>query len=460
MRTAPSLPPLAACCLAWLLSGCGGGSARPPNVVLIVLDTVRADHLSCYGYALPTTPRIDALAAAADRYATVESTAPWTLPSHASMFTGLATFQHGADAGRGADGEIFDGRALSPEHVTLAEALHDAGYRTAGFVANPIYLSPAYGFAQGFDDYAVERLPANAMCGRIFNWLDAHAGERPFFAFVNLMDAHRPYDVAPLPEGAGIGLPPPAPDPPLELLDSLVQEVLGGHAPPDPQRVARVVSQYDHGVAWCDWAVGRIADELRARGLFDDTLLIVTADHGEYFGEHDLVEHSKDVYQEAISVPLVIKRPGQTSGRVLPDRASLADLPGIVFANLPTELRARYGAHFPPPRPERPILAEISFTRRKDLDAPWGARFLRERHALYADRFKFILSSDGANELYDLASDPREERNLIAEKRPLAQALEARLRAILSAGPAPNTQASIPQLSAADLDELRRLGYL
>jgi hypothetical protein len=145
---------------------------------------------------------------------------------------------------------------------------------------------------------------------------------------------------------------------------------------------------------------------------------------------------------------------------VLAERASLADLPGIVFANLPSQLRERYGAPFPAARPERPILAEISFTRRKDLDAPWGARFNRERHALYADRFKFILSSDGSNELYDLASDPREERNLIAQKGPLAQALETRLRAILSAGAAPNTRASIPELSPADLDELRRLGYL
>jgi arylsulfatase A-like enzyme len=451
---------LAACAAPWLPAGCTRGTGERPNVLLIVLDTVRADHLSCYGYPLPTTPRIDELAAAADRYATVESTAPWTLPSHASMFTGRPTFQHGADAGRGSDGQIFDGRALAPEHVTLAEALRGAGYRTAGFVANPIYLSPAYGFQQGFDHYAVERLPAGAMCGQLFHWLDEQDGERPFFAFVNLMDAHRPYNVAPLPEGAGAGLPPPAPDAPLELLDALVLQVLGSDQPPDPDHVARVVSQYDHGVAWCDWAVGRIVAELRARGAFDDTLVIVTSDHGEYFGEHDLVEHSKDVYQEAIAVPLVVKRPGQSTGRVLQERATLADLPALVFSHLPRELRERHGAHFPAASAQRPILAELRYTRRKDLDSPWGARFLRERHALYADRYKFILSSDGAHELYDLSSDPREERNLVAEKGPLARALETRVRAILSTAPAPNTRAEVPQLSPADLDELRRLGYL
>jgi len=460
MRRSRSLCAPAAALVSLLAATCGpAGPQRPPNVVLLVLDTVRVDHLSSYGYALPTTPRIDALSAVADRYTTVESTAPWTLPSHASMFTGRPSFQHGAEAGRGPDGQIFDGRALADEHVTLAEALREAGYRTAGFVANRIYLSETFGFQQGFDVYAVTRLPAPAMNGQLFSWLDQQGGEGPFFAFVNYMDAHRPYNVEPLPEGVGAGVPPPAPEPPVELLDALIQQVLGTDEPPDPELVSKVISQYDHALAWLDWAVGRVVDELVARGLYDDTLLIVTSDHGEYFGEHDLVEHSKDVYQPAIAVPLIVKRPGQTKGRVLEQRASLADLPGLVFSHLPRELRERHGRVFPVADEKRPVLAELYYTRRKDLDAPWRERFLRERHALYADRYKLILSSDGKHELYDLRDDPSESRNLFQEQAGLASVLETRLRALLASGAGPNTQAEVPELTPEQIDELRRLGY-
>jgi arylsulfatase A-like enzyme len=461
MQPRSFLPAALAAATALLAAACGsGGPKRPPNVVLLVLDTVRADHVSCYGYPLPTTPRIDALAATSDRYAAVSSTAPWTLPSHASIFTGRSSFQHGAEAVRLPDGRILDARALDESNVTLAEALHDAGYQTAGFVANNVYLSVPFGFKQGFEIYAVDRQRAGAMNGKLLAWIDRIDRSQPFFAFVNYMDAHRPYNVEPLPEGARVGLPPPAPERPVDLLDALLDQVMAREQPPDPDLVHKVISQYDQGIAWVDWAVGQVVDSLVARGLWEDTLLIVTSDHGEYFGEHDLAEHSKDVYQEGVSVPLLVKRPGKSEGRVLAERISLAEVPKLVFSELPRELRERYGATFLAGDEHRPVLSEIYYTRSKDLEAPWRARFLRERHALYADRFKFILSSDGANELYDLDSDPREEHNLIAQKAPLAQALETRLRAILSTGPAPNTQTSIPQLSPADLDELRRLGYL
>ena len=459
MRPRRPLSALATGLLTLATVGCGAGAAeRPPNVVLLVLDTVRADHLGCYGYPLPTTPRIDALAAVADRHARVESSAPWTLPSHASMFTGRLAFQHGVHAGRRPDGRILDGRRLDARQRTLAEALREAGYRTAGFVANSIYLSETFGFQQGFELYDVDRQRAPMMTGKLLGWIDEVGRDAPFFAFVNLMDAHRPYNTLPLPEGAPAGLPAPSPEPPGALLDRLVEAVLGHDEPPDPQLVADVVGQYDHALAWLDRAVGQVCDGLRSRGLYDDTLLIVTSDHGEYFGEHDLVEHSKDIYQPAIAVPLVVKRPGQIQGRVLTERKSLADLPELVFAQLPPALRARHGAGFARGDAPRPIVAEIYYTRGKDLQQPWGARFLRERQALYQGRYKLILSSDGVDELYDLESDPAESNNLLESEPVLAGALRTRLRALLATRP--GAAGDAPELTAAQLDELRRLGYL
>lgn len=452
---------LVAAALAALAVACARDAPeRPPNVVLLVLDTVRADHVGCYGYTLATTPHIDELAASADRYARAESTAPWTLPSHASMFTGRPSFQHGAEAERLPDGRILDARPLAESHVTLAEALRDAGYQTAAFIANNVYLSVSFGCQQGFEIYAVDRQRAGAMNDKLFAWLERVDRDRPFLAVVNYMDAHRPYNVEPLPGGARPGLPPPAAEQPIELLDELRLHVLAREEPPDPELVRKVISQYDQGVAWADWAVGQVVDELRSRGLLDETLLIVTSDHGEYFGEHDLAEHSKDVYQEAIAVPLVVKRPGQSAGRVVAERASLADLPGLVFSELPGELRELHGAPFAAPSEQRPVLAEIRYTRRGDLEAPWRARFMRERHALFAGRYKFILSSDGAHELYDLEGDPREQENLAPAKPALAEALEARLRALLALGPATDSDAPVPELTPAQLDELRQLGYL
>jgi arylsulfatase A-like enzyme len=453
---------LAALLVALLGEACGGvEEERRPNVVLLVLDTVRADHLSCYGYVRPTSPRIDALAAISDRYARVESTAPWTLPSHVSMFTGRFPFQHGADSGRLSDGSVHDGRPLAPSNPTLAEALSACGYLTAGFVANYVYLSETFGVHRGFQVYEVELLDAPGMNAKLFAWLDAVPPGQPFFAFVNYMDAHRPYNTDPLPSERPAGLPVLAPDPmpTSALLRELSEQVLGRGENADPALLERIVSRYDNGIAWLDLAVGAVVDELAARDLWEDTLLIVTSDHGEYFGEHGLVEHSKDLYQPVIAVPLICKRPGQTQGRVIERRTSLANVPDLVFAHLPRALRERHGAAFPRDDAERPVIAEVHFTRPKDMQKPWGARFLRERTALYKGRYKLILSTDGEDELFDLEADPGELQNLLAQQPELVASLERELRAILESGPFPGTEVEPAELSPQQLDELRELGY-
>ena len=453
---------------AWLALGlvgaaCGAGEpARPPNVVLLVLDTVRADHLGCYGHAGAATPFLDGLAAGADRYVAAEAPAPWTLPSHASMFTGRYAFEHGADSGRTPDGRVYDARPLGPALPTLAEALRECGYATAAFAANTAYLSETFGLQRGFDTYSVERGLANQVNGRFFAWLEGRAeDERPFFAFLNYMDAHRPYNVRPLEGERGAKLPPADPTPSGDLLDALYASVMGRGEEPDPELVARIAVQYDHGIAWLDQAVESVAAQLRARGVWDETLLVVTSDHGEFLGEHGLVEHSKDIYQEVLRVPLIVRAPGQTRGRVVERRTSLAALPQLVLAHVPGPQASRQRERFPAHGPDAAVLAEVHFTRGKDLAQPWGARFQRERFALFAERWKLILSTDGQDELYDLEADPRELRNLAAERPRLFEALAARLRAAVEAGAAtPGSSSEAPELSAEQLEELRRLGYL
>jgi arylsulfatase A-like enzyme len=431
-------------------------------VVLLVLDTVRVDRLGCYGHAGAATPFLDGLAATADRYAAVESTAPWTLPSHASMFTGRFAFEHGADSGKSADGRVYDARPLGPGLPTLAEALRACGFATAAFAANTAYLAEAFGLQRGFDTYSVERGLANQVNGRFFTWLEERAAdERPFFAFLNYMDAHRPYNTRPLEGERGAKLPPADATPSGDLLDALYASVMGRGEAPDPALVARIGVQYDHGIAWLDAAVESVVAQLRARGLWEDTLLIVTSDHGEFLGEHGLVEHSKDIYQEVLRVPLIVRAPGQTRGRVVEGRTSLAALPQLVLAHVPGDCARAQRARFPEHGADSAVVAEVHFTRGKDLAQPWGARFQRERFALFADRYKLILSTDGQDELFDLETDPRESRNLAAEKPVLFQTLAARLRALVEAGAAsPGASADAPELSPEQLEELRRLGYL
>jgi arylsulfatase A-like enzyme len=438
-----------------LLGGLVSACIRPaaPDVVLVVIDTLRADHVSSYGYSLPTTPHLDALAARSDRYTQCRSTAPWTVPSHASMFTGLFPFEHGCDAYRKED-KIIDTRPLDPSQCTLAEALKEAGYRTGGFAANTIYLSEKFGFAQGFDTYRAERLRGRVIMAKALEWLDSSA-EAPSFLFVNLLDCHRPYNVEPLPDGASARLPPPSSEPPGELLERLTSAAMGGTEPVTEALAEAVRGQYDHGVAQADSALGLLLSHLESRGRLDSTLLIVTSDHGEYFGEHGLVEHSKDVYEEGVHVPLVVKAPGQSQGAVQVQPISLVALPELVFEHLPGRLQV-HGRGFP--RARGPW-AEIRYSRPHDLQQ-WGQRFRRERTAVYADRFKLILTTPGQRELYDLLADPGESTNLAERHVELADRLERKGRAVVASGRATVEAPTEVQLTPEELEELRRLGYL
>jgi arylsulfatase A-like enzyme len=430
------------------------GAARPPNLVLVTVDTLRADHLGCYGYARPTSPHIDALAAGAERYTRCQATSAWTVPSHASLFTGRFPSQHGAHNIPTPRGEEQRFRGLGSGTRTLAEALAAEGYRTGAFVSNAVYLAPKLGFGRGFEVYEARRLGADALNEPLLRWLDER-DPRPFFLFVNYMDAHRPYAADPLPASA---LPPASREHPGALLDRLCEAVLGGDGPAPRELTEAVVLQYDTGIAHADRAVGQLLGRLRELGLDDSTLVVVTSDHGEHFGEHRLVEHSKDVYQEVLHVPLIVKRPGQREGRVDQRLISLADVPALIRESMPADLSARLARDFPGPPGGREPVAEQHYAQTRDMRSSWGARFERVREAMFAGRYKLIRSSDGSHELYDLPADPEEQENLFGERPELAARLLQALERALAAPPEPS--AAPAGLSEAERAELRALGYL
>jgi arylsulfatase A-like enzyme len=437
----------------WACSGCGG-EARPPNVVLVTIDTLRADHLGCYGYPRPTSPRIDALAAGAERYTRCQATSAWTLPSHASLFTGRYPSQHGAHNIPTPRGEEQRFRGLGSGTRTLAEALQAEGYRTAGFAANTAYLAPHLGFGRGFEVYETRRVGGEALNESVLRWL-AEDDARPFFVFVNYMDAHRPYAADPLP---GSALPAASREHPGALLDRLYEAMQGGDEAALGELAEAVVLQYDTGIAHADRAVGQLLDHLRKLGLYERTLVVVSSDHGEHFGEHRLVEHSKDVYQEALHVPLIVKRPGQREGRVDERLISLADVPALIRESMPEELSARLARDFPGTPGGREPVAEQHYAQTRDMRSSEGARFDRVREAIYAGRYKLIRSSDGSHELYDLAADPRERVDIFGERPELAQRLlQALERALAAPADARGAPAALNEAERADL---RALGYL
>ena len=373
-------------------------AARPeaPNLVLIVLDTVRADHLAPYGYDRVTTPELDRWV---DDHFTVyrnaRSTSSWTLPSHASLFTGLYPAEHGTVyAGK-------HGRALRSDVPTLAELLRDDGYRTGAVVANNAYLRAMhYQLARGYEHYD-DRLAgkvrtylplaqlvtgdlraghlgyrdARAITNQALAWIDGLDGDRPFFLTVNYMDAHQP------------NIPPPS-----------LQGAFGEARTADDL----VKLLYDLELLYMDGHVARLLGGMEAREMFDDTAVIITSDHGEGLGDHGVPGHGWVLYEALLRVPLYIKPAGGRSTREVDEPLTGADVFHLALRSvgLPSE----------PAREVPGIVAELHVHPDEHQGDPEEA-YRAESADLLAwieEDIKFIASADGRVEAYDLAEDPRE----------------------------------------------------
>lgn len=429
--------------------GASGGRAR--RVVFVVMDTVRADHLGVYGYERPTTPRLASLAETATLYTGAQAVAPWTLPSHASMFTGLYPFEHGAHT-RGTPDEVVPAGALADSHTTLAEVLREEGFRTGAFVANRAYLARRWGLNQGFDTYRVERLPAAGITERALEWID-EAQASPFFLFLNYMDAHTPYSCEPRAGFGETGGPARA----RSVHEELTQLVLAEERDAPADLRAEHVAQYDTAIANLDEALGELVDGLRERELLDDALVVITSDHGEYFGEKHLIGHGVDVYQGALRIPLIVKEPGQSAARVDTGPISHVHLPGLVSGHaLAVE---DVPAAFRDPWPRGPVLSENYFALPNIVRHPWSERFRRVRTSLVDGDFKYIHSSDGAHALYDLNRDPGETSNLLEAEPELARGSRERLQSMMPEERRARELPPVEAPTAEELEAMKALGY-
>jgi len=326
-----------------------------PNVILITLDTLRADHLSAYGYARPT-PNLDKIASASIQYNRAISASSWTLPSHASIMTGLFNHEHKADA--------MTGNRLDEGFYTLAEAFGENGYATAAFVANSFASTANLGFGQGFihfedlvwnagsmlrltslgtildfklmnselvDFYQLGRKPAEEINREFLSWLADH-GEQPFFTWLNYFDPHDPYE-APAPYNSYYGDKPANGDP--GSFGALGASDWGGQLP--PEELQWQIDAYDASIAYLDAQLGELFSSLQQYSIDDSTIIVITSDHGEAFGEHDLYGHGNSLYLESLHVPLLIYYPAEFPSGVQVDQAvSLRDLPATLtkLANL------------------------------------------------------------------------------------------------------------------------------
>lgn len=428
--------------------------ARPgvPNVILIVLDTVRAPSLSLHGYARPTSPALDEFARRGIVFERAVSTSPWTLPAHATLFTGRYPHEVSATWLTSLDGRF----------PTLAEVFRDHGYVTAGFVANLTNTTYENGLGRGFvrfEDYPISvpmliksswlwRLgvdplmameePRRTLVSKtaedinrdVLRWLRAPRS-RPFFVFINYFDAHAPY-VTPGRGGRRFGA--DLPRPPQATLPNWT------HA-----EIQIEVDAYDSAIAYLDHQLGVLLGELRRGGLLESTLVVITSDHGEQFGEHGLFEHANSLYRPALHVPLVIVLPQVvpaalriaqpvTLRDVTATIADLVDLPAVFPG---ASLASHWTSVGPRTGPPSPILSEVH----KGINLPsWLPVSRGDMRSLIDDGLHFIRNGDGTEELYDFVNDPAERMNLMASASGTREAdrMRTRLQALDKAtGPDP-----------------------
>jgi arylsulfatase A-like enzyme len=415
-----------------------------PNILLLVLDTVRARSLGLHGGDPAVSPALDGLAGTSVVFDRAMATSPWTLPSHGSMFTGL--LPHELSVGWTSP--------LDDAEPTLAERLANRGYATAGFVANLSYTARPFGLDRGFaryEDFPVSfgQMVLSTSIGRTvttMDWLravlDRHEllnrktaadinedflgwaddrPDRPFFAFLNYFDAHEPYE------------------PPADIWDEVApgyrRETIGHRhnllRGVNARRLEKwqmpsvhvplELALYEGAIRSLDLEIGRLMEELEGRGLLQNTVVVITSDHGEHFGEHDLFEHGQSLYQAAVHVPLIVRPAGGIAGgRRVVRPVSIRDIPSTLLDMAGDDDPAFPGSSLRPTWSDDPAeradatpslaFAELS---RGLVEQPWypiGSGL--EMQSVLSGSLYYICNPDASEELFDLATDPGESDNL------------------------------------------------
>jgi len=398
---------------------------RAPNVILISLDCVRADHLGAYGYERSTSPRLDELAREAVLFETATAVSSFTHPTHMTMLTGLPPSIHGVSRWRKPDSTV----------AYLPEILSRAGFRTNGIVSGPL-LSQSFGFERGFDVYHVfhDETRAPDLVKAALEML--HRGRaQPQFLFLHFFDAHWPY----WPGDELNTLFGPLSGDTSGLLNKVRNQI-----PPGSERdVQHMMDLYDAEIVYLDREVGRFLDELKKTGMYESSLILVTADHGEAFLEHSFWEHGQTLYQEMVHVPLLVKWPGEPAPQRIGGLVSQTDLFPTILEAAGIERAASAYAGVSLPR----------FNERRDstgrevvLELTWDPlpeRPARMLVAIRSERYKYIASFEAptvdalysapvaSEELYDLIGDPGETKNLLPGDEDTAAASRKKVLAYL-----------------------------
>jgi len=419
-----SLAVLVTASLLLCASAAFAAPAAAPNVVVITIDTLRADHIGCYGYKQIHTPNIDALAAAGTRFDRAYTAVPVTLPSHTVMFTGTYPMLSGM--------HDFAANKLGPGQPTLASVLKEHGYATAAVIGSAV-LDSRFGLNRGFDFYydhfdfnrlqesnleEMER-PGNVVADVTLDWLSKNY-QKKFFLWMHLYDPHYPYH------------------------------------PPAPYAAEYKDRPYDGEIAFADSQVGRLIQFLKAKGLYANTLIVLSGDHGESLGEHGEKYHGFFIYNATLHVPFIMHLPGAASSRVVPDLVSLADLMPTVLQALKIEVPSQVQGHnlLPlirtmDPGEARNLYAETFLPR---LHFNWS-----ELRGVETANYHFIDAP--RPELYDLSKDPGETNNLFGDKKAVGEEMRAQLTKLIqqySAGP---ELAEKTGLDPALMERLKSLGY-
>lgn len=453
---------------ALLATGCrGSGAPARPDVLLITIDTLRADHTSAYGYARPTTPRLEEVARDGVRFATAYAPMPTTLPSHASLMTGLLPRELGL---------LKNGVSFTHPAPTLAETLSAAGWRTAAFVSSFV-LDRSFGLARGFATYDDHFVPgackgygqdwegfklAAGFCRRgtatreqAERWLEENgylggaqsssstggATPPPFFLWVHLFDPHDPYE----PPAAEAALFPPTTK--------------------SPSALQKQIAAYDGEIRYADDQVGRLLDRLKAAGRLDDTLVIVVSDHGEGLMDHGWMHHGAMLYDEAVRIPFLVRWPARLPrGRVVDTPVQLADvvptlheLLGLAPPAQPLDGASLRGALDGSATldPQRPIFLQ---RRIYDRELEWGLPLRGQKFGVRMGAWKYIEAKvDKSYELFDLGSDPHELQNVFRTQKAQAKPLIEALRGWTSH---PVTAPSPGTVSEDAAKRLEALGYV
>jgi arylsulfatase A-like enzyme/Flp pilus assembly protein TadD len=396
----------------------------PVNVVVITIDTLRPDHLGCYGYKLIRTPNIDALAAESARFERAYTPVPVTLPSHTVIFTGTYPTLSGM--------HDFSGNKVNPSQPTLATVLKQHGYATGAVVGSAV-LDSRFGLNQGFDFYydhfdfnrlqesnleEMER-PGNVVADLTLEWLGRNYHNK-FFLWMHLYDPHFPY------------------------------------RPPAPFSEQYKERPYDGEIAFADTQVGRIIAFLKAKDLYRNTLIVLSGDHGESLGEHGEKTHGFFIYNATLHVPVIIHLPQDRSARTVKELVSLADLMPTILGELKVDV--------PPPVQGRSLLPLMTPKKDNDSRNLYAETFLPRLHfnwselrSVETENYQFIDAPKP--ELYDLSKDPGETLNLYPEKKAVAEELRARLNTLVRQYSANQELAERTGLDPALMERLKSLGY-